>query len=94
MSGCPTKGHFSAKNTKNAFSPLKWPYVGQPDNHIGWATSLAYTWVSSTYPRTISWNFGEKMSRIGGFEKLAFLKQPKSNIQNSEKIEKFSLIPL
>ena len=49
-----------AKTTKNAFLPLKWPFVGQPDNHIGWATSLAYTWVSSTYPRTISWNFGWK----------------------------------
>ena len=23
MSGCPTEGHFSAKNTKNAFLPLK-----------------------------------------------------------------------
>ena len=34
LSGCPTKGHFRAKNTKNAFSPLKLPFVGQPDNHI------------------------------------------------------------
>ena len=59
-----------AKTTKNAFLPLKWPFVGQPDNHIGWATSLAYT--SSTYLRTISWNFGEKMFRIGGFENLTF----------------------
>ena len=72
MSGCPTKGHYSAKITKNAFLPLKWTFVGQSDNHIGWATSLAYTCVPSTKPRTISWNFGEKMSRIGGFEKLTF----------------------
>ena len=61
-----------AKTTKIAFLPLKWPIVGQPDNHIGWAPSLAYTWVSSTYSRTISWNFGEKTFRIGGFEKLTF----------------------
>ena len=61
-----------AKTTKNAFLPLKWPFVGQPDNHIGWATSLAYTWISPTYPRTISWNFGEKIFRIGEFEKLTF----------------------
>ena len=32
-----------AKTTKNAFLPLKWPFVGQPDNHMGWATSLACT---------------------------------------------------
>ena len=61
-----------AKTTRNAFLPLKWPFVGQPENHIGWATSLGYSWVSSTYPRTIFWNFGEKMFRIGGFEKLTF----------------------
>ena len=23
---------------KNAFLALKWPYQGQPDNHIGWET--------------------------------------------------------
>jgi len=34
---------------KKTFLLLKWPFFGQPDNHIGWATSLAYTWVSSTY---------------------------------------------
>ena len=51
---------------------LKWPFVGQPDNLIGWATSLAYTWDSSTYIRTIYWNFGEKMFRNDGFEKLTF----------------------
>ena len=61
-----------SNNTKNAFLPLKGPFVGQPDTLIGWATSLSYTWVSYTYPRTISWNFGEKMFRIGGFEKLTF----------------------
>ena len=59
-----------AKTTENAFLPLKWPFVGKPDNYIGWATSLAYTWVSSTYQRTIFCYFGEKMLRIGGFEKL------------------------
>ena len=34
-----------AKTTKNAFLPLKWPFVGQSDNHVGWATSLTYMWV-------------------------------------------------
>ena len=61
----------SNKRSKNAFLvffALKWPFVGQPDNHIGGATSLAYSWVSFTYARTISWNFDEKMFRIGGFD--------------------------
>ena len=66
-----------AKTTKNACLPLKWPFVGQPDNHISWATPLVYTWVSSTYPRTIFWNFGEKMLRIGGFEKFTFFETTK-----------------
>ena len=80
----------SNKRSKNAFLvffALKWPFVGQPDNHIGWATSLAYTWVSSTYPRTISWNFGEKMFRIGGFEKLTFFETIKFQYS---KFKKFS----
>ena len=75
-----------AKTTKNAFLPLKWPFVGQPDNHIGWATSLAYSWVSSTYPRTISWNFGEKMFKIGGFEKLPFFEITKFQYWKFKKI--------
>ena len=61
-----------AKTTKNAFLPQKWPFAGWPDILSDWATSLAYTLVSSTYPRTISWNFGEKMFRIGGFERFPF----------------------
>ena len=86
MPGCPTNGHFRAKTTKNAFLPLNWPFVGRPDNHISRATSLSYTWVSSTDPRTIFWNFVEKMLKIGGFEKLTFLKQLNSNVKNSKKI--------
>ena len=81
-----------AKTTKKAFLHLNWPFVGQPDNHKGWTTSLSYTWVHFTDPRTISWNFGEKMLRIGGFEKLTFLKQPNSYTQNSKK-SFFSLTP-
>ena len=52
-------------------------FFGQPDNHIGWATSLGYSWVCFTYSRTISWNFGEKVFRIGGFEKLTFFETTK-----------------
>ena len=81
------------KTTKNAFLPLKWPFVGQPDNHIGWAISLVYSWVSSTYQRTISWNFGEKMFRIGGFEKLTFFETTKFQYLKYKKIWLFSFIP-
>jgi hypothetical protein len=36
LSGCPTKAHVSAKNTKIAFLALKRHLSGQPDNmHIG-----------------------------------------------------------
>ena len=82
----------SNKRGKNAFLvffALNWPFVGQPDNHIGWATSLAYTWVSSTYPRTISWNFGEKMFRIGGFEKLTFFETTKFQYSKFKKNQVF-----
>ena len=77
LSGCPTKGQFRDKNAFLVFFALKGPFVGQPDDHISWATSLAYTWVSSTYLMTISWNFGEKKLRIGGFEKSTFFETTK-----------------
>ena len=35
LSGCPTKGRVSAKDTKFAFLALKRHFSGQPDNHIG-----------------------------------------------------------
>ena len=46
------------------------PFVEQPDDHIGWATLLPFTWIYPTDPRTNSWNFCENILRIGGFEKL------------------------
>ena len=27
---------------KNSFLGMKWPFLGQPDNHIGWATSMLF----------------------------------------------------
>ena len=59
---------------------MEYIFVGQPDNHVGWATSLVYTWDHSTYQRTIFWNFGEKMLKIGGFEKMTCLKQANSKM--------------
>ena len=46
------------------------PFVEQPDDHIGWATLLPFTWIYPTDPRTNSWNFCENILKIGGFEKL------------------------
>ena len=34
LSGCPTKGHFTAKSGKNAFLTVNWLLVRQPDNFI------------------------------------------------------------
>ena len=34
LPGCPTKGHFTSKSGKNAYLPVKWPFVKQPDNFI------------------------------------------------------------
>ena len=48
----------------NAFLALFWAYVGQPDNHIGWATLMTSASIHSTLPKTNSWNFHEKILRI------------------------------
>ena len=58
---------------KNAFLALFWAYVGQPDDHIGWATLMPFASIYSTNPKTKPWNFHEKILRIGGVEKLSFL---------------------
>ena len=49
-----------------------WPYVGQPHSHIGWATSMPFSSINSTNPRTNPWNFHEKILRIGGAGKWGF----------------------
>ena len=55
----------------NAFLALFWAYVGQPDNHIGWATLMPFLKIYSTSPRTNPWNFRKKILRIGRVEKLS-----------------------
>ena len=51
------------------------PYVEQPDDHIGWATSLPFTSIYPTDSRTNPWNFHEKILRVGAqfFFNLAIL---------------------
>ena len=48
------------------------PYVRQPHDHIGWATSMPFASINPTNPRTNLWNFREKILRIGDFEKRCF----------------------
>ena len=59
-----------------AFFACFWAYVGQPHNHIGWATLMPFASINSTNQRTNPWNFREKILRIGGAGKWAFFNQP------------------
>ena len=72
--GCLTQGQKQPKNTKNAFFTCFCPYVRQPHDHIGWATSMPFASINPTNPRTNLWNFREKILRIGDFEKRPFWK--------------------
>jgi hypothetical protein len=67
--GCPTKAQKWPKKTKNPFFDCFWAYVGQPHDHIGWATSMPFASFNSTNPRTSPLNFHKKISRIGDFKK-------------------------
>ena len=61
---------------KNAFFVILGcfcPYVRQPHDHIGWATSMPFASINPTNPRTNLWNFRKKILRIGDFEKSAIL---------------------
>ena len=48
------------------------PYVGQPDNHIGWVTLMPLASIYPPDPRTNPTQFCEKILRIDGFEKGSF----------------------
>ena len=70
---------FTAKNAFLVFFTVNWAYIGQPDNHIGWAKSMPFTSINPTYPRTNFRNFGKNCSAFGGgwksqFFELAILK--------------------
>ena len=43
LSGCPRQGEFTTENNKNAFWTVNSPYVGQPEDHIGWPKSMPFT---------------------------------------------------
>ena len=50
-----------------------WAYVGQPHDHMVWVTSMPFTSINSTNPKTSPWNFGQKILRIGGAGKWHFV---------------------
>jgi hypothetical protein len=62
------------KNAFFVFLGCFCPYVRQPHNHICWVTLMAFASINPTNPRTDLWNFREKISRIGDFEKRQFWK--------------------
>ena len=64
------KGKNSLKTQKMHFLPV----FTLVSDHIGWATLLAFVSINPTNPRTNLWNFGEKILRIGDFEKRRFWK--------------------
>ena len=70
--GCPTLALKHAKNGFFVFLGCFWPYAGQPNRHIGWATWMPFTSINPTDPRTNLWNFSENVLRIGDFEILSF----------------------
>ena len=58
----------------SCFSGCFCAYVGQPHDHIGWAISMPFASINLTIQRINLWNFREKISRIGDFEKWPFWK--------------------
>ena len=46
--------------TRAAFLGCFCPYVRQPHDHIGWATSMPFASINFTNPRTNPWNFHKK----------------------------------
>ena len=63
------KWNFEKSKTKNAFLVFfaeNWAYVGQPDDHIGWAKWMPFVSIDPTHPRTTLWNFGENCSAFDG----------------------------
>ena len=59
------------KTQKNALLTVNCPCVGQPDDQIGWATSMIFASIYDTNPRTNSWNFLLKKFKTW-FENLFF----------------------
>ena len=91
--GLEAVGH-KLKTGKNAFFVFLghfWAYVGQPQDHIGWATSMPFASINPTNQRTNPWNFHKQILRIGDFKKLRFFELAILNFFFQKKI---CLIPM
>ena len=64
------------KKGKNVFFGCFWAYVGQLHNHIGWATSMPFTSVNSTNPRTNPWNFHDFFWELAVLKISIFVSRP------------------
>jgi hypothetical protein len=62
----------TGKNAFFVFSGCFWANLGQPYNHIGWATPMSFPSINPTKPRINPWNFHLKTLRIGGAGKWGF----------------------
>ena len=64
--------YFTTLSLKNHIIGCFCAYVGQPQDHIGWATPMPFASNNPTNWRTNPWNFHKNFWRIGDFEKLSF----------------------
>ena len=65
-----------SSKTGNAFFVFLgcfWVYVGQPHEHIGWATSMPFASIYPIHPRTNPWNFGKKYWELLVLKNSVFL---------------------
>ena len=74
------------KKTKNPIFDCFRAYVGQPHNHIGWATSMPFASFNPTNPRTNPVDFHKKLLRVCDFEKYLFLSRPFCFVFSKKKI--------
>ena len=82
--------NISSKTGQKCIFWLFLAYIGQPHDHIGWATSMPFASINSTNPRTNLWNFCEKFLRIGDFEKHCFFESAILNFIFQKKKKKFA----
>ena len=85
---CPTWAQKRPKNTKNAYFGCFRPFVGQPHDHIGWASSMPFASINPTNPRTNPWNFGGNCSAFGGGWKTQFFWVGHFEFKKKKKIER------
>lgn len=53
-----------------ALLALKWPFIGQPDNHKGWDTSMPFASINHIFIGINPWKFGNIIIKKSLFTKL------------------------